>query len=141
MEPTTPITQLLLAWSDGDRAALDELTPLVYRELHRLARAYLNRGRMDTLQPTALINEAYLRLIGQAAAIQWENRAHFFGIARRLMASPRGCASPVAVRRSDAGTADPRRIARGAILTDRIEGTSAPSRARGDCPNNWLVSY
>src|SRR5436309_2971902 len=85
MELSAPVTQLLLAWSQGDRAALDELTPLVYRELHALAHAYLGRGRNEMLQPTALINEVYLRLIGQAAPIRWENRAHFFGIAARLM--------------------------------------------------------
>ena len=58
------VTQLLLAWSDGDRAALDALLPLVYDELHRLAHAYLRRERANhTLQPTALVNEAYLRLV------------------------------------------------------------------------------
>jgi RNA polymerase sigma factor (TIGR02999 family) len=86
MEEQRPVTQLLVAWSHGDRAALDELTPHVYRELHSLAKAYLRRGRPNqTLQPTALINEACLRLLGQSEPIQWENRAHFFGIAGRLM--------------------------------------------------------
>jgi RNA polymerase sigma factor (TIGR02999 family) len=86
MEGQPPVTQLLVAWSQGDRAALDELTPHVYRELHSLARSYLRRGRRNqTLQPTALINEACLRLLGQSEPIQWENRAHFFGIAARLM--------------------------------------------------------
>jgi RNA polymerase sigma factor (TIGR02999 family) len=86
METAPPVTELLIAWSHGNRAALDELTPHVYRELHALAKSYLRRGRPNqTLQPTALINEACLRLLGQAEPIQWENRAHFFGIAARLM--------------------------------------------------------
>jgi RNA polymerase sigma factor (TIGR02999 family) len=86
MEQGPPVTQLLAAWSRGDRGALDELTPHVYRELHSLAKAYLRRGRPNqTLQPTALINEACLRLLGQTQPIEWENRAHFFGIAGRLM--------------------------------------------------------
>ena len=86
MEEGAPVTQLLVAWSQGDQAALHELTPHVYRELHSLARSYLRRGRPNqTLQPTALINEACLRLLGQSEPIQWENRAHFFGIAARLM--------------------------------------------------------
>jgi RNA polymerase sigma factor (TIGR02999 family) len=80
------ITQLLAEWNQGSRAALDELTAQVYRELHILARKYLNRGRPNqTLQPTALINEAYLRLIDQSEPVHFENRSHFFGIAARLM--------------------------------------------------------
>src|SRR5438067_1334983 len=80
------ITGLLIDWSNGDRAALDELTPHVYRELHALARTYLSRGRRkQTLQPTALINEVYLRLIDQSQPIHWDGRSHFFGIAARLM--------------------------------------------------------
>ena len=80
------VTQLLAKWNRGDRAALDELTPQVYRELHMLARKYLSRGRPNqTLQPTALINEAYLRFIDQSEPVQFENRSHFFGIAARLM--------------------------------------------------------
>jgi RNA polymerase sigma factor (TIGR02999 family) len=79
------ITQLLIDWSEGNPTALDELTPLVYRELHALARTYLSRGRANTLQPTELINEVYLRLIDQSQPIKWENRSHFFGIAARLM--------------------------------------------------------
>ena len=86
MEEGAPVTQLLVAWSQGDRGALDQLTPHVYRELHSLAKSYLRRGRPNqTLQPTALINESCVRLLGQSGAIQWENRAHFFGIAARLM--------------------------------------------------------
>jgi RNA polymerase sigma factor (TIGR02999 family) len=84
--PGRSITQLLAEWNQGSRSALDELTPQVYRELHMLARKYLSRGRPNqTLQPTALINEAYLRLIDQTEPVRFENRSHFFGIAARLM--------------------------------------------------------
>ena len=79
------VTQLLLDWSNGDRAALDNLMPLVYDELHRLAHHYMGRERPgQTLQTTALVNEAYLRLIDQRG-VQWQNRAHFFGIASQMM--------------------------------------------------------
>lgn len=78
------VTQLLLAVRAGDEAALDKLIPYVYDELHRLARHYLRRERVGhTLQTSALINEAYIRLVDQNVA--WQNRAHFFGIAARLM--------------------------------------------------------
>ena len=86
VESAASVTQLLFRWSQGDRAALEELAPRVQRELRSLARTYLKRGRAhQTLQPTALINEAWLRLLGPSATIQWENRVHFFGIAARLM--------------------------------------------------------
>jgi RNA polymerase sigma-70 factor, ECF subfamily len=86
MTETQSVSQLLIAWGRGDPAALEQLTPRVYGELHKLARVYLRRGRPgQSLQPTALINEAYLRLLDQAQPIEWENRAHFFGIAARLM--------------------------------------------------------
>ncbi len=79
------ITQLLIDWSTGDQAALDRLMPLVYDELRRLANNYLRRERQGhTLQPTALVNEAYLRLIDQRSA-KWQNRAQFFGISAQLM--------------------------------------------------------
>jgi RNA polymerase sigma factor (TIGR02999 family) len=79
------VTQLLVDWSHGDKDALERLMPLVYDELHRLARSYMRRERSDhTLQPTALVNEAYLRLIDQTR-VQWRNRAHFFGVAAQLM--------------------------------------------------------
>jgi RNA polymerase sigma factor (TIGR02999 family) len=79
------VTQLLVAWGAGDRAALDELMPLVYEELRRLAHHYMRRERAgDSLQTSALVNEAYLRLVEQKN-IHWQNRAHFFGIAARLM--------------------------------------------------------
>lgn len=79
------VTQLLLDWSNGNQAALDRLTPLVYDELHRLAHQHISRERRDhTLQTSALVNEAYLRLIDQRN-VHWQNRAHFFSIASRLM--------------------------------------------------------
>lgn len=83
--PSHEVTQLLVAWSSGDSAALDRLVPLVYDELHRLAQSYLQRERAGhSLQTTALIHEVYLRLI-DARDIQWQNRAHFFGVAARVM--------------------------------------------------------
>ena len=79
------VSQLLLAWSDGDQAALDKLVPLVYEELHRLAHRYISRERPgNTLQTTALAHEAYLRLV-DAQGVQWENRAHFFAVATKTM--------------------------------------------------------
>jgi RNA polymerase sigma factor (TIGR02999 family) len=79
------VTQLLIDWSKGDQAALDKLMPLVYSELRRLASNYLRRERANhTLQPTALVNEAYLRLVDQRNA-KWQNRAQFFGISAQLM--------------------------------------------------------
>ena len=83
-EPTD-VTMLLNAWSDGSQDALDELMPLVYQELRKLARSYLRAERPEhTLQPTALVNEAYLRLVDQRN-VRWQNRRHFFGIAAQLM--------------------------------------------------------
>ena len=79
------VSQLLQRWSEGDRNALDQLTPLVYDELHRMARRYMQQQPAGhTLQTTALIHEAYLRLIGQREK-HWENRAHFFGVAAQAM--------------------------------------------------------
>src|SRR5439155_15083612 len=83
--PPHEVTQLLLAWSDGDQAAFEKLTPLVYAELHRLARRYMRRDRFEqTLQTTALVNEAYLRLI-EASSVRWQDRAHFFAVSARVM--------------------------------------------------------
>ena len=83
--PPEGITQLLERWSQGDQEARDQLMPLVYDELRRLAGAYLRRERQEhTLQPTALVNEAYLKLIGQNS-IRWQNRAQFYGVAAQLM--------------------------------------------------------
>ena len=79
------ITQLLAAWREGNQTALDELYPLVYDELHRLARRYMSRERKGhTLQTTALINEAYVRLVDQRN-VQWANRSHFFAISAQIM--------------------------------------------------------
>src|SRR2546428_744359 len=79
------VSQLLVQWRSGDKDALEELMPLVHQELRRLARHYLRGERIGhTLQPTALVNEAYLRLIDYRD-IQWQNRAHFFAVAAQLM--------------------------------------------------------
>ena len=79
------ITQLLLSWSKGDKAALDQLIPLVYPELRKLARRYMGRENPEhTLQTSALINEAYLRLVDQQA-VEWQDRAHFFAVAAQVM--------------------------------------------------------
>src|SRR5271165_1949881 len=79
------ITQLLADWSEGDEAAFKRLLPLVYNELHKLANFYMRRERQDhTLQTTALVHEAYLRLVGQQN-VQWQTRAHFFAVAARAM--------------------------------------------------------
>lgn len=79
------ITQMLLRWGGGDRAALDELLPLVYDELRRLARGYLRRQQQQSLiEPTVLVHEAYLKLINQQYA-NWQNRAQFFGLAATIM--------------------------------------------------------
>ncbi|MBV9082179.1 MAG: sigma-70 family RNA polymerase sigma factor [Acidobacteriaceae bacterium] len=79
------LTQLLIDWSNGDTQALDKLTPLVYRDLRRLAQSYLRAESHNyTLQSTALVHEAYLRLIDQRN-VRWQNRAHFFGISAQLI--------------------------------------------------------
>src|SRR5437764_14027856 len=79
------VTQLLIQLTAGDRAVLDELLSLIYRELRGLAANYLRRERPDhTLQPTALVHEAYLRLVDQTQ-VNWQNRAHFFGVAAQMM--------------------------------------------------------
>ncbi len=79
------VTNLLVEWKQGNKAAMDLLTPLVYNELRRLAERYLRNERSAaTLQPTALVHEAYLRLVAQSMP-DWESRAHFFGVAAHLM--------------------------------------------------------
>jgi RNA polymerase sigma factor (TIGR02999 family) len=84
-QPHNEITQLLLRWSRGDQAALNQLMPIVYDELYKLAHGYLRRERPDhTMQPTALINEAYLRLVKQDFP-EWQSRRHFYGVAAQLM--------------------------------------------------------
>lgn len=83
--PDQDVTQLLMQSSQGDRAAMDQLMPMVYDELRRLARAYLRRERPDhTLQGTALVHEVYLRLIDQRS-VKWQNRAHFFAMAAQMI--------------------------------------------------------
>jgi RNA polymerase sigma factor (TIGR02999 family) len=87
MEPSAShdVTQLLVAWSNGDQAARDQLMSVVYDELHRLARRYMRRESPGhTLQTSALVNEAFLRLVDQHN-VHWQNRAHFFGIAAQMM--------------------------------------------------------
>ena len=84
-DSSTQVSKLLRNWGQGDPDARDALIPLVYDELRRVARRYLRRERPDhTLQSAALVNEAYLRLMGGGSP-QWQNRAHFFGVAARLM--------------------------------------------------------
>jgi RNA polymerase sigma factor (TIGR02999 family) len=83
--PPDEVTKLLKDWSAGDQSALEQLMPLVYEELRRLAHHHMRREKPgNTLQTSALVNEAYVRLVGQGQ-IEWESRAHFFGIAARLM--------------------------------------------------------
>jgi RNA polymerase sigma factor (TIGR02999 family) len=83
--PTHQVTQLLIAWSNGDQSAFDKLMPLIDEELRRLAHRYMSRERAGhTLQTTALINEAFLHLVNRKN-LQWQNRAHFFGLAAQVM--------------------------------------------------------
>ncbi|MEP6818355.1 MAG: sigma-70 family RNA polymerase sigma factor [bacterium] len=85
-QPSThEVTELLIEWSNGDKAALDKLLPLIHEELRRLARHYMSRERPGhTLQTTALVNEAYIRLVNRKG-VHWQNRAHFFAIAAQVM--------------------------------------------------------
>ena len=82
--PSPNVTELLVAWSEGDAAALEQLMPIVYGELRRMASRRLARERGRSLQTTALVHEAYLRLVDQRS-VRWQNRAHFFAIAARIM--------------------------------------------------------
>jgi RNA polymerase sigma factor (TIGR02999 family) len=85
MSSSHEVTRLLAQWANGDERALDQLAPLVYSELRRLAASYLRKERgAQTLQPTVLVHEAYLRLVEQAHP-EWESRSHFYGVAARLM--------------------------------------------------------
>ena len=82
---SSEVSQLLIAWGDGDEEALKSLIPLVYQELHRLAARYMRKESPGhTLQTSALVNEAYLKLVDQKN-VRWQNRAHFFGVAAQLM--------------------------------------------------------
>lgn len=83
-DPPADITVLLRAWADGDSAALDQLLPVVYARLRRIARAQMKHERDRILQPTALVNEAFMRLVG-AASITWQDRAHFFAVCSTMM--------------------------------------------------------
>ena len=85
MAPSVPITELLLAWRGGERGALDELLPLVYSELRRLAHRYVRGERLGaTLNTSALVNEVYLRLV-DSSRVQWRDRTHFFALSAQLM--------------------------------------------------------
>lgn len=83
--PSEDVTQLLIAWGEGDESARDQLMPLVYEELHRLAHKHIRKERPGhTLQTSALVNEAFVRLVNQKE-VHWQNRAHFFAIAAQMM--------------------------------------------------------
>jgi RNA polymerase sigma-70 factor (ECF subfamily) len=85
MSDAHEVTRLLAEWANGNPEALEDLTPLVYRELRKLAASYLRKERQGhTLQPTALVHEAYMRLVDQSSP-SWQNRSHFYGVAARLM--------------------------------------------------------
>lgn len=117
------VTQLLLAWRNGDQQALTRLTPLVYDELRRLAAHYLRRERTDhTLQATALVNEAYLLLIGQQHR-DWQNRAHFMAIAAHLMRN---------ILVDHARTHAAAKRGRGAEALPLDEALAAPGQAKPD---------
>jgi hypothetical protein len=97
-EPPGQVTRLLQAWSDGGAAALEQLIPLVYAELRRLANRYMDRERPGhTLQTSALINEAYLRLV-DARGVRWQNRAHFFAVLHK------SCGASWSISRARDGT-------------------------------------
>src|SRR5262245_1133058 len=82
---STGVSQLLIAWGNGDQEALNKLIPLVYQELHRIAARHMRReSPAHTLQTSGLVNEAYLKLVDQKN-VRWQNRAHFFGVASQLM--------------------------------------------------------
>jgi RNA polymerase sigma factor (TIGR02999 family) len=143
-EPSShEVTHLLQAWSDGDEAALDKLMPLVYRELHRLAERYMAGERPGhTLQTTALVNEAYLRLV-DVREVSWQNRAHFFAVSAQFMrrilvefarsrhALKRGAESPP-VSLDEAGELSLERAADLVALDDALETLAAmdPRRSR-----------
>jgi hypothetical protein len=97
--PPNAVTHLLMPWGKGDRAALDQLLPMVYRELHKIAKRYMvQRHANHILQTTAVIHEAYLKMAGRSEQ-SWENRAHFFGVATKAMAARPGGPCPQAGRR------------------------------------------
>jgi RNA polymerase sigma factor (TIGR02999 family) len=121
MTPGSPhaITDLLQAWASGDQAALDELLPLVYDELRRQAKRYMRaQPAGHTLQTTALVHEAYLRLVGQSA-VEWQGRAHFFGVAAKAMRS-------ILVDHARARIAAKRGGALRAITLEKASGIAGP---------------
>ena len=92
------VTQLLLAWGRGDEAALDQLVPVVHAELRRIARRHMRHERPGhTLQPTALVNEAYLRLV-EIRQVKWQDQAHFFAMSSRVMRIRSGAPAPTGCR-------------------------------------------
>ena len=116
---THSVTDLLQAWASGDQAALDELLPLVYDELRRQARRFMRaQPEGHTLQTTALVHEAYLRLIGQSS-VEWQGRAHFFGVAAKAMRS-------ILVDHARARSAAKRGGSAGAITLDDAGGIAGP---------------
>lgn len=128
------VTQLLIDWSHGDRAALERLMPLVYGELRRIASRHMAAQRPNhTLQTTALIHEAYVRM-AQGSGKQWENRAHFFGVAAKAMrhilvdharihqAARRGGGETVAVSLDEAAVVSGERLAEVVALDDALTG-------------------
>lgn len=120
--PAGEVTRLLRKWSSGDRDALETLLPLVYVELRRLAGAYLRNERAGhTLQPTALVHEAYLKLVG-GAAVDWKDRAHFFGVAARAMRQ-------VLVDHARARATGKRGLGQVFVGLDAAAGTAAPARS------------
>ena len=122
-EPAAPVTVLLQNWRNGDESALGQVAEIVQRELHRLAAAYLRRERPGhTLQPTALVNEAFLRLVGQRGPTDWQSRSHFVAIAaqhmrqilvdyaRRHRAAKRGAAATMVALDDAHAAIDPRPV-------------------------------
>ena len=135
------VSQLLRAWSEGDQSALEKLMPLVYEELRRMAKRHMDRQNPGhTLQTTALIHEAYLRLVDQKET-RWQNRAHFFAVAARAMrhilvdyararhAAKRGGAA-VAVSLDEAGVASDERVSEMVALDDALESLAAIDRRK-----------
>lgn len=116
--PEPPVSELLLAWSKGDEAALGRLIPIVHGELRRVARRYMARERPGhTLQPTALVNEVYLRLV-DIRRMEWKNRAQFFAIAARMMR--RVLVDVARSRRYQKRGAGARRVALDAVLLPAV---------------------
>jgi len=141
--PSHDVTHLLQAWSEGDQGALDQLMPLVYNELHRLAERYMAGERPGhTLQTTALVNEAYLRLV-DVKQVSWQNRAHFFAVSAQFMrrilvefarsrhALKRGAEAPP-VSLDEAGEVSLERAADLVALDDALKALAAmdPRRSR-----------